>query len=70
MWAANRVYDLLECDSSAADAPHRTLAIAYCSEAPQVTISKTAGMIAEKDGPIGWITFNNPERRNAVFMDM
>ncbi len=27
-------------------------------------------MIAEKDGPIGWITFNNPERRNAVSMAM
>ncbi len=33
-------------------------------------ISKTDKMIAEKDGPIGWITFNNPERRNAVSMVM
>ena len=33
-------------------------------------ISKTDKMIAEKDGPIGWITFNNPERRNAVSMAM
>ena len=33
-------------------------------------ISKTDRMIAEKDGAIGWITFNNPERRNAVSMAM
>jgi len=33
-------------------------------------ISKTDKMIAEKEGPIGWITFNNPERRNAVSMAM
>ena len=33
-------------------------------------ISKTDKMIAEKDGPIGWITFNNPERRNAVSLAM
>ncbi len=35
-----------------------------------MTISKTDKMIAAKDGPIGWITFNNPERRNAVSMVM
>jgi enoyl-CoA hydratase/carnithine racemase len=35
-----------------------------------MTISKTDKMIAEKDGPIGWITFNNPARRNAVSMTM
>jgi enoyl-CoA hydratase len=27
-------------------------------------------MIAEVDGPIGWMTFNKPERRNAVSLDM
>jgi enoyl-CoA hydratase/carnithine racemase len=27
-------------------------------------------IIAEKQGPIGWITFNNPARRNAVSIDM
>jgi enoyl-CoA hydratase/carnithine racemase len=27
-------------------------------------------MMAESDGPIGWITFNNPQRRNAVSPDM
>ena len=33
-------------------------------------ISRTDKMIAEKDGPIGWITFNNPARHNAVSMEM
>jgi len=27
-------------------------------------------MLAEIDGPIGWLTFNKPERRNAVSLDM
>jgi len=27
-------------------------------------------MIARKDGAVGWLTFNNPERRNAVSVDM
>jgi enoyl-CoA hydratase/carnithine racemase len=27
-------------------------------------------MIAEAEGPIGWITFNNPERHNAMSVDM
>jgi enoyl-CoA hydratase/carnithine racemase len=35
-----------------------------------MTISSTDKMIGEKDGPIGWITFNNPQRRNAVSMAM
>ena len=35
-----------------------------------MTISKTEKMVAEKDGSIGWITFNNPARRNAVSMVM
>jgi enoyl-CoA hydratase/carnithine racemase len=30
----------------------------------------TDRMIAEIDGPIGWLTFNNPARRNAVSFDM
>ena len=30
----------------------------------------TKHMIAEIDGAIGWITFNKPERRNAVSTDM
>jgi enoyl-CoA hydratase/carnithine racemase len=33
-------------------------------------ISPTERMIAEVDGAIGWLTFNNPARRNAVSMDM
>jgi enoyl-CoA hydratase/carnithine racemase len=32
--------------------------------------SPTERMIGEKEGPIGWITFNNPERHNAVSVDM
>ena len=27
-------------------------------------------MLAEIDGSIGWMTFNNPGRRNAVSLDM
>jgi enoyl-CoA hydratase len=33
-------------------------------------ISPTERMIAEKDGAIGWMIFNNPDRRNAVSLDM
>jgi enoyl-CoA hydratase/carnithine racemase len=33
-------------------------------------ISPSERMIAEKDGAIGWMVFNNPERRNALSMDM
>ena len=31
---------------------------------------KTDKMIAEKEGRIGWATFNNPEKRNAMSLDM
>lgn len=31
---------------------------------------RTEKMLAEKDGAIGWITFNNPARHNAVSMAM
>lgn len=30
----------------------------------------TENMLAEVDGPIGWMTFNKPARRNAVSLDM
>jgi len=30
----------------------------------------TEKIIAEKDGHIGWLTFNQPEKRNAVSLDM
>jgi enoyl-CoA hydratase/carnithine racemase len=33
-------------------------------------LSPTERMIAEIDGPIGWLVFNNPSRRNAVSLDM
>ncbi len=35
-----------------------------------MSISKTEKMIAQKEGAIGWITFNNPARHNAVSMVM
>jgi enoyl-CoA hydratase/carnithine racemase len=35
-----------------------------------MSIATTDRMIAQKDGAIGWITFNNPERRNAVSLSM
>ena len=31
---------------------------------------KTDKMIAEKQGGIGWMIFNNPERRNALSLEM
>jgi enoyl-CoA hydratase len=31
---------------------------------------KTDKMLAEKEGGIGWVVFNNPERRNAVSLEM
>lgn len=30
----------------------------------------TERLLARKDPPVGWLTFNNPERRNAVSLDM
>ena len=27
-------------------------------------------IVAEKQGPVGWLTFNNPARRNAISIDM
>lgn len=30
----------------------------------------TTRMLARVEGPVGWMTFNNPERRNAVSLDM
>jgi enoyl-CoA hydratase len=30
----------------------------------------TDRLIGKKDGAIGWMIFNNPERRNAVSTDM
>jgi enoyl-CoA hydratase/carnithine racemase len=35
-----------------------------------MAISSTDRMIAQREGAIGWITFNNPERRNAVSLAM
>ena len=35
-----------------------------------MAISTTDRMIAQREGAIGWITFNNPKRRNAVSLAM
>ena len=31
---------------------------------------KTEKLLMQKDGPIGWITFNQPHKRNAVSQEM
>src|SRR5262249_39658015 len=33
-------------------------------------VTKTDKMLARKDGRVGYVTFNNPERHNAVSLDM
>jgi enoyl-CoA hydratase/carnithine racemase len=33
-------------------------------------MSETTKLLMEKDGPIGWIIFNQPEKRNAVSQEM
>jgi enoyl-CoA hydratase/carnithine racemase len=33
-------------------------------------MSETPKLLLEKDGPIGWIIFNQPEKRNAVSLEM
>jgi enoyl-CoA hydratase/carnithine racemase len=33
-------------------------------------MSETSKLLLEKDGPIGWIVFNQPEKRNAVSQEM
>ena len=33
-------------------------------------MSPTSKLLMEKDGPIGWIIFNQPEKRNAVSQEM
>src|SRR5271169_2599906 len=43
-------------------------------EGPQMDIGAgdigVERLIGRKDGPIGWMIFNNPQRRNAVSLDM
>jgi enoyl-CoA hydratase len=34
------------------------------------TITETDRMLSRKDGPVGYVIFNNPERRNAVSLEM
>ena len=33
-------------------------------------VTKTEKMLARKDGRVGYVIFNNPERHNAVSLDM
>jgi hypothetical protein len=33
-------------------------------------MSETSKLLMEKDGPLGWIIFNQPEKRNAVSQEM
>src|SRR3979411_1629070 len=33
-------------------------------------MSETRKLLLQKDGPIGWIIFNQPEKRNAVSLEM
>ena len=34
------------------------------------TVTATEKLIAKKDGAIGWVIFNNPEKRNAMSLEM
>ena len=36
----------------------------------ETVTSQAETLLMEKDGPIGWITFNQPEKRNAVSQEM
>jgi enoyl-CoA hydratase len=33
-------------------------------------MAESPKMLMEKEGPLGWITFNQPEKRNAVSQEM
>jgi enoyl-CoA hydratase/carnithine racemase len=33
-------------------------------------MAETPKMLMEKEGPLGWIIFNQPEKRNAVSQEM
>jgi enoyl-CoA hydratase/carnithine racemase len=37
---------------------------------PAFAKALTERLVVEKQGPVGWLTFNNPARRNAVSIDM
>ncbi|MGB5080875.1 MAG: enoyl-CoA hydratase [Burkholderiales bacterium] len=37
---------------------------------PAFAGAPTERLVVEKQGPVGWLTFNNPARRNAVSIDM
>ena len=61
---------ILQASSAMTAARSRASTATASSEENEAMISPTERMIAEVDGPIGWLVFNNPARRNAVSMDM
>ena len=44
--------------------------IAALPREPASAGAPTERLVVEKQGPVGWLTFNNPARRNAVSIDM
>src|SRR5947208_73358 len=46
-----------------------TVALTSLSD-QESAMSETRKLLLEKDGPIGWIIFNQPEKRNAVSLEM
>src|SRR5436853_72578 len=54
---------------SSGDVTHHDLALMEI-KAPATNGGKSDKLLLEKDGPIGWIVFNQPEKRNAVSQEM
>jgi enoyl-CoA hydratase len=44
--------------------------IAALSREPAFAAPPSERLVVEKQGPVGWLTFNNPARRNAISIDM
>jgi enoyl-CoA hydratase len=47
-----------------------SVGIPSARRASMTETAKTEKLLLQKDGPIGWITFNQPEKRNAVSQEM
>src|SRR5882672_11430631 len=43
---------------------------AHIRDDGETAMSETPKLLLQKDGPIGWIIFNQPEKRNAVSLEM
>ena len=43
---------------------------AIAAAASEAAMAESPKMLMEKEGPLGWITFNQPEKRNAVSQEM